>query len=529
MSDRVDRRLQVYAERWRETVPVATLDPASLGLRRKPRWLAPAVVAAVVAIVVGAGSLAARDVGRDRPSRAPSPTDLVDGMVPFVALPPTHPQIGEITVPASPDPAPAKAAPPCAAGDLAATSRGGAAAGTAYLAVTFSPANDTVSCHLSGHPSVTLLDGGRPTEVVTEPEADTSETYRDPVLVGPGDTAKLLLAWGSMWCTTPVRNDKVRIGIGDGAVEVDGFGGSPGCNGPDPDAGPNTVQVGSFEPSDWTPPEVTSAFADLDASLRLLDPLTPGARVRFAVTLTARERDLRLDRCPDYYVYQVPSSGPSQDRYGLNCAGVPYRDDSGTPYLPKGVPVTFLMELTYQAVQEKAGWVLDAAGAPSLGIFESPSPTTSPAGTDSPDPARAKQAAPCSAADLRVVEGGEGATGNLILYPQFRLVGDAPCRLDPHPKVEFLHGDSVIDVEQVRGKYFDYDYPVLVAPHEPATMNLLLGHYGCDHEFPNDTIRVWLPTGESLTFSGFGSTWCLPEYAGITPQVSVGAVHPYRG
>ena len=51
----------------------------------------------------------------------------------------------------------------------------------------------------------------------TEPTTGDDRTfnYPDPVLVGPGRPAVLMLAWTSMWCTAPVSTDRVRVSLPD--------------------------------------------------------------------------------------------------------------------------------------------------------------------------------------------------------------------------------------------------------------------------------------------------------------------------
>ena len=75
--------------------------------------------------------------------------------------------------------------------------------------------------------------------------------------------------------------------------------------------------------------EPLARFADVEGDL------DPGKGGFYVVTLTARGRDVSLDPCPDFTV--------ADERYGLDCAGVPFRDEEGAPFLPKDVPVGFVI------------------------------------------------------------------------------------------------------------------------------------------------------------------------------------------
>jgi len=77
------------------------------------------------------------------------------------------------------------------------------------------------------------------------------------------------------------------------------------------------------------PADPLARFADVAGEI------DPGKGGFYVVTLTARGRDVKLDPCPDFTV--------GKERYGLDCAGVPFRDEEGAPFLPEDRPVGFVI------------------------------------------------------------------------------------------------------------------------------------------------------------------------------------------
>jgi len=325
----------------------------------------PALAAGAVAALIGATAL----LGRDASGGAPGPAldlEVQDVIVPWAPLDPTHPEISTVIQPARPDPAVAAAAPACGPADVWTSGQVGAAAGTQVLTLQFH--GSTVPCRLQGSPAVELWNDGERLDIDWLPLFGDGQ-YDDPVLVSPdgGGLGALEIFWSSGWCTAPIRNDEVRIRIGDGWVPANGFRDSPGCNA-EPGSGPNVVRVGAFRPSEHTPETVGSAYSGVDARLKLVGDPAVLEPVRFVVTLVATVEDVLLDPCPDYEVVTDRAVGaPTVVRFALNCADVPY-DEAGTPYLPMGVPVRFAMEPPWPVGGEKSTWRLMAPGGPALGL-----------------------------------------------------------------------------------------------------------------------------------------------------------------
>lgn len=375
--DRLDQELREYGERWRATIPTASVQHIHT-YDSGPHWrsylLIPAAAAAVIVVLLGVSLMTGKSTEDGRPATGQTPlptTSAAPEIVPWVPLNPTHPDLPLVTIPASPDPAAAGAAPPCTAKDLRAVSTVGAAAGTKVLSLTIHPASPDVSCRVQGHPAVQFLNHGETVDISTVNTSDDS-TYRDPALVAKGSVVTLSLYWGSNWCTDPVGNDRIRIALESGSIEVDGYGSSPYCNGT-PGSGPNSVGIGTFQPQSFRQVEVTSAYGGVDGDFAAVSDPVPGEELRFLVTLTARRGDVRLDPCPDYSMVQDASQDDSVEaRFALNCAAVPYRDGDGVPYLPEGVPVRFEMSwmLLGPDVEAPKGatWTLEAPGGPALAI-----------------------------------------------------------------------------------------------------------------------------------------------------------------
>ena len=325
--------------------------------QRVPTWRVPALAAAAVVVMIGTATMLGRGDGFGGGPVPPSPSTLFrDVLVPWADLQPTDPEIATHVAPARPDPDLAAEARPCGPDDVWTSGQVGAALGITVLALQFH--GSTEPCHLVGSPSIELWNDGQRLDISSSPGPEGGE-YDGAVLVAPdgGGLAALDIAWPSAWCTAPVRNDEVRIRVGDGWVSSNGFRGSPGCNAA-PGSGPNELQVGTFRPTEFLPERRSSAYADVKGSIREVTSLLPAT---FEVVLTAIVEDVSLDPCPDYSI--------GSESYALNCEEVPYVDDAGSPYLPEGLPVRFEMRVPIE-LEPTTTWRLRAPGGPSFLVLQ---------------------------------------------------------------------------------------------------------------------------------------------------------------
>jgi hypothetical protein len=326
----------------------------------------------VTLVLLAACGTATRPVHPDTapPSAGPVGAKQVHADVPWRALAPTHPRIPTHHTPASPDWHLAVGAPACGAGDLRVQESGvEPAAGTAYLWVTLGLAGQR-PCRVEGHPRVVLLDRGRDLAVPARAIVSHDRTfdYPHPVLVRHGVPVRVAVLWASLWCTAPVRNDRVRIAWRDAAWTVRGFGGSPACNGT-PGQGPTPVDVSTFLPSDYGPGRPATAYEGVRASIRRATTLRPGLPTWYVVTVVA-PRDVPLTPCPDIRVLDIGErKGVVTDReFALNCHAVPGR------LLPSGKPVTFALRvgpLPHGDLPVKLLWTLEVPG-PVVGAAIAP-------------------------------------------------------------------------------------------------------------------------------------------------------------
>lgn len=265
-------------------------------------------------------------------------------VVPWAALPATHPKIPSVTIPASPDPAAAAAAAPCRADEVKAIgTEEGVAAGTVAMSILLTATGDA-HCRVEGVPELVAQAAGG---VVPTRALRDSQMYEGPVLVAPGHDATLWLTWSANWCTDPVDNDRIELTIGDGTVSTAGFGTSPGCYGT-PGTGAQPIDVRPWAPYEWTPAEVRSALDDVEVSGDLSLRGAAGSDLDFEVTLQAG-RNVVLDPCPDYTMAMYGDGVDATETWALNCAAVATRLPDGRPYLPAGQPVTFAMRITAPA------------------------------------------------------------------------------------------------------------------------------------------------------------------------------------
>ncbi|GAB3860358.1 hypothetical protein GCM10028801_23070 [Nocardioides maradonensis] len=361
LDRRMDERLARAGRVWRESLPAAREPDLVAPGRHRARWLVPSAAAAAVALVVGGVvGLVGHGGGADAP--LPGASSSAAGVVPWAALPATHPRLPVRWV--GPTAATIYAARPCGTGDVDhGKAVGGGAAGTAYVTTRLSLAPGHSSCRLPASFGARLLDHGTP--IPTGPSG-LGGRRPVPVLITRAWPAELSVGWSVTHVCGHVDNTTIRVSlIKAGTFDLPGFGRTT-CNPGEPMTEP--LDLPAIQPG-YTQQRV-SPYDGVRVSGDLRLTGRPGQTVDFTITLTSR-RDLVLDPCPDYRIgaYTPIQSESRVATYGLNCAQVPYRAAAGTPYLPAGVPVTFAMQLTAPAVDvPKLEWELLAPPTlPALG------------------------------------------------------------------------------------------------------------------------------------------------------------------
>jgi hypothetical protein len=228
MND-VDDRLRKLFERKAAEVPPHAEVPEALRTRSRRRLAANAVLAAIVAVGLGAGA-----VGALRAVERPS------GTTPGATMPSdSGASVGS-----------------CAGGGLRAAAQLEGAMGSREGAVLVSNESGT-ACTLRGRPTVVLLDpDGVPepgvTSEPTEPTWRVDDRPQPPgwpvVTLAPGHDASFRVRWAN-WCPDDRDAPVWTIDIGSGGdVRVSGADevGSPPCLDP---SGGSTVEIGPFEPA----------------------------------------------------------------------------------------------------------------------------------------------------------------------------------------------------------------------------------------------------------------------------------------
>jgi len=366
----IDLMLREYAPRWRTAQPPPPTVDSALRATRSPsrarprRWVPVLAAAAAVLVVAAVVGLARRNLSAPEPGLTPTPTGD-PGVVAWQPLAPTHPELPTTVVPSSPDPADAAGLPACRPADLRVSTSLDGAGGTRYVVVEF---RSRGRCRLGGFPSVTPLDGdGRPVAVPVERELNG---YGRPVAVGGDAVATLMIGWPSGWCADEVNVARLRLTLAGGApLTVPGFGRSA-CNG-EPGSGTTMpITVRDIRPQQYVEERTVTPFDGVAVRVVLPTSAPGGATLRFTVVLTAPAGgNVPLRPCPDYRV----SLGGSEAVYALHCAAVPFRDASGQPYLPAGVPVTFDMRLAVPRApgsDQKFIWQLENTAAAAGGLVE---------------------------------------------------------------------------------------------------------------------------------------------------------------
>lgn len=330
----LDDRLRRHASGWQAALPSPRgLDPASLEDGPRRVWVA-AVVAAAAVLVIVAGGLAVRGNGeRADPLRT-------DDVVPWRALPATHPTLPAQSIGPDPAPTPPAGTPTCRGDDVDVVEvvQDGA---TGRRERTYEARTGRDGCLIQGYPEVTPLAAGAPLHVPVLRMTGNAPPVR-PVWVRPGHPARFNVEWDARASCPVTNNDQLRITPpGTQVVALPGFGRSA-CEGD----GPAPMFVYAL----WQPPtqagtRVVSPYDALRITSGGEDPsivvvtADDDGQARFTVTFES-PKDLSLVPCPDYAI----TTAAGRQAWGLNCAGVPHRDSAGKPYLPANTPVRFAME-----------------------------------------------------------------------------------------------------------------------------------------------------------------------------------------
>jgi len=350
--DDLDVRLTDTAARWRAALPPAAEPDLRFEPERRATWSLriPALAALATAVIVGGVWFAGN--GREPQPREPDHSPNPAAVVPWAALPTTDPVLP--TTRGGPSAEEIAAAPPCAAGSLGVLRRDlEGAAGTAYLSVQLGLEAPT-PCRLEGFPEVVPLGPDGQALPVNVIEAGSPA----PLLVTADAPVSVVVLWAVSHYCGDLDNVSLHIRVpGTPEFAVAGFG-PTSCNpGEDhPAISVQPLQPG-YDESAHSPYENVTVTGDLDLTVDV------GAAIDFQVSLTSPV-DLPLVPCPDYQILV----GPRIDAHALNCAAVPHVDETGRPYLPAGVPVTFAMQAPgfEQAIYiTKFGWILTAPGHPT--------------------------------------------------------------------------------------------------------------------------------------------------------------------
>lgn len=277
-------------------------------------------------------------------------------VVPWRPLPARRPTIPVTLTRTSPDPVPAEHARRCRGSDLLLHWRGaGAALGTMIENVVVDLAPGHSSCAVSGRPGLVA----RTVERATIPGSLEMWTVRSrgPVLLTPRQHALVQLTWPSACLNDRPGGSSLTLEYAGrswtGAVrylsDVCDFGRRRRLA---------SIGVSRFVPLHHTSAHRISAFSGIRVRVPRIVSARVGGPLDFVLTMVAPRRVL-LAPCPDYRIGATPGYGT---RAGLNCAGVPWRDDQGRPFLPAQVPVRFEMRLGAVPDSQKYWWGLATPG-----------------------------------------------------------------------------------------------------------------------------------------------------------------------
>lgn len=332
-------------------------------------------LAAGAALLLAACGVGSTPTAGDRAASATAPTAV--GVVPWADLPAAHERIPTTRVSASPDPAPAQAAPPCGADQLQLdVPAAGAAAGTVYQRIELSLARGP-ACAVSGRPRLSFSEQGRALAVPQRASGVgvvSSAPWTGPVLVTAHSRAVATWTWSDAMCTSvwqqPVADRVTVTLVGGGSLSAtpqhpDGRSASfvPTCYGDGENGftGIQSIGVTRFSPERYRPATTRTPWDGVAVRMRPWKLRgSPGSILRFTVVLTAA-KDLPLDVCPDYETGFFADRPTVVSAHQLNCAAVPFRLPDGTPYLPAHTPVRFAIRATAPPpgpTTDKLGWEL---------------------------------------------------------------------------------------------------------------------------------------------------------------------------
>jgi hypothetical protein len=459
-DDELDRLLRERGARWRdEQAPPPALDAEALDTGAPARWVAPVAAAAAVAVVVGGVVWATSGDGNrrgDEPAPVDSATVAPDFVVPWVHRDPGHVKWPTPVTTWTPDPAYAEGVEACRGDQVQVAVQGDGAGGTTLQVLRFTAAPGE-RCALPSELAMDLRADGAAAGVETG--AGRHDALPDwpgtAVLLEDEAAATLALSWSPQWCRETVVVDQVVVSWGDEEVGVPLDLRSPRCDDVGTsDASP--VLVGALAPEGATHEDEWPALAPLTARQVSHTAGTGEEPDRFVLELLATQRDLSLSLCPDASVsVQHSYDDVTELAYRLNCDGVPYLDSEGTPYLPKGVPVRFAVEVPVgEPAPEALRWTLRGPEPTRVDLELSdipPPPSSSPeASTETPP-----------SAPPRVVDEEEA---NFLL--------DISNQSFDQPTIAtkvYVDGVLLVDREfHVEGQHTWVTFPILVepGPHE---------------------------------------------------------------
>jgi hypothetical protein len=249
MNDIDDLLRQLFERKAAEVQPHSVV-PRTLRRRSRQRLALNGLLAGVVAIALGSGTVGAlRSIDR---AGGTTPGGQPSGPVATPSQTPNpSPTIATPSQTSSESPSGVVA---CAPGALGAEAQIEGAMGSREGAILVTNDSDMI-CTLSGYPGLVLLDAGGAREpAVAYDQTDPAWRVNDEprpagwpvVTLRPGDVGSFRVRWTN-WCPDGRDAPDWRIDMGSGSVDVPGTdtAGSPPCL--DQSAG-STLEVGPYEP-----------------------------------------------------------------------------------------------------------------------------------------------------------------------------------------------------------------------------------------------------------------------------------------